>query len=39
MNTRYEKNYLTDDSYIESPGRIAYPSTMERFILPWDIAG
>lgn len=39
MNTRYEKNYLTDDSYIESPGRIAYPSTMERFIIPWDIAG
>ena len=39
MNTRYEKKYLTDDSYIESPGRIAYPSTMERFILPWDIAG
>lgn len=39
MNTRYEKDYLTDGSYIESPGRIAYPSTMERFILPWDIAG
>ena len=39
MNTRYEKNYLTDDSYIESPGRIAYPSTMERFIIPWDNAG
>lgn len=39
MNDKYEKNYLTDDSYIESPGRIAYPSTMERFILPWDIAG
>lgn len=39
MNDRYEKDYLTDDSYIESPGRIAYPSTMERFILPWDIAG
>lgn len=39
MNTRYEKDYLTDDSYIESPERIAYPSTMERFILPWDIAG
>lgn len=39
MNDRYEKDYLTDDSYIESPGRIAYPSTMERFIIPWDIAG
>lgn len=39
MNDRYERDYLTDDSYIESPGRIAYPSTMERFILPWDIAG
>lgn len=39
MNDKYEKSYLTDDSYIESPGRIAYPSTMERFILPWDIAG
>lgn len=39
MNTRYEKDYLTDGSYIESPERIAYPSTMERFILPWDIAG
>lgn len=39
MNTRYERDYLTDDSYIESPGRIAYPSTMERFIIPWDIAG
>lgn len=39
MNDRYEKDYLTDDSYIESSGRIAYPSTMERFILPWDIAG
>ena len=39
MNDKYEKDYLTDDSYIESPGRIAYPSTMERFILPWDIAG
>lgn len=39
MNDNYEKDYLTDDSYIESPGRIAYPSTMERFILPWDIAG
>lgn len=38
MNDRYEKDYLTDDSYIESPGRIAYPSTMERFIIPWDIA-
>lgn len=39
MNDKYEKDYLTDGSYIESPGRIAYPSTMERFILPWDIAG
>ena len=39
MNDRYEKDYLTDDSYIESPGRIAYPSTMERFIIPWDNAG
>lgn len=39
MNTRYEKDYLTDGSYIESPERIAYPSTMERFIIPWDIAG
>lgn len=39
MNDKYERDYLTDDSYIESPGRIAYPSTMERFILPWDIAG
>ena len=39
MNDRYERDYLTDDSYIESPGRIAYPSTMERFIIPWDIAG
>ena len=39
MNDKYEKSYLTDDSYIESPGRIAYPSTMERFIIPWDIAG
>lgn len=39
INDRYEKDYLTDDSYIESPGRIAYPSTMERFIIPWDIAG
>lgn len=39
MNTRYEKDYLTDDSYIESPERIAYPSTMERFIIPWDIVG
>lgn len=39
MNDRYERDYLTDDSYIESPGRIAYPSTMERFVLPWDIAG
>lgn len=39
MNDKYEKDYLTDGSYIESPERIAYPSTMERFILPWDIAG
>ena len=39
MNDKYERDYLTDDSYIESPGRIAYPSTMERFIIPWDIAG
>ena len=39
MNDKYERDYLTDGSYIESPSRIAYPSTMERFILPWDIAG
>lgn len=39
MNDKYERDYLTDGSYIESPGRIAYPSMMERFILPWDIAG
>ena len=39
MNDKYERDYLTDDSYIESPGRIAYPSTMERFIIPWDNAG
>lgn len=39
MNDKYEKDYLTDGSYIESSERIAYPSTMERFILPWDIAG
>ena len=37
MNDKYQRDYLVDHDYIESPDRVAWPSTMERFIIPWDI--